>query len=200
MRTKLVILFLISLDVVLIGIIIFLISNPKSNIVQSTVQPIPTQKESDIPPLYPGFTWRKLSQDEIDREYLEDPVLILSKPKDGYVSLKLQGWEVVEKITDCEKYSKFSSDFNNYYSNELTKRKWESEYTDNEVKIRTIAAGGVQGSIDGYVKYNTGEIQAILFHEFYKIEEYGCPSSMTFQVFLSEKITLTEIEKRLVEY
>lgn len=111
-------------------------------------------KLEDLPELYPGVTWQE--SELISKDSNEYFLYVSDEP----FSLNGQRW--ISRLSS-EEFSEHKKIFENYYEDELTKRKWASEdLTLKGHKVTPMVAEGPIGSSWGYLALDIKSIREVV--------------------------------------
>lgn len=168
----------------------------------SSLSTLPQLKESEfidpnnlnIPSSFMGFSLTKISSENV---VLGKPAFYYSnKAKNIFaegVDLKGEEW-LAEKygVSDAE-FSSYVTSISKLFNDKFNNLEWDSEQTINGYRIQPISAGSGEGSVNGYLKINTGKIQVVLLG--YRKDTPTCPCKLQFRIFVSKVSELSTLLK-----
>lgn len=199
---KVFIVCIIILIFMLIAIGTFLVLSKKTKpqeSVKATINPMASsfalnlEEELKAPALYPEFDWKEVgnheekSQFSVDFDLVEIPTL-------G------KQWHYTSGIVNSldELYA-LRSGINNHYEQEFSKLGgWSNTVGYNGKSIQAIVADGTGGGIIGYIKIVDSKMRLVIIQN--QTDEpirlaYGCPCKISFDIFVSDIFSTTELER-----
>lgn len=156
----------------------------------------------DIPDLYPGFSWGPLpeSRFSLSANALRYNNRIASDKENRHRGLvSLSGHEWFFELHDISPEQSLAQEFLEYYRSELSQRGWTRRAETHGFEILATEGDSPRGKSNSYLRVQDDAVR--LIKVYYSVDTQltmQCPCYYTFQVFLSDIVSLDEILPRAV--
>ena len=112
-----------------------------------------------------------------------------------YTPVAMDGteWVATKEVNTETEYVAVINRFNTFYNLIVHKNGWTNEEKVNNHTIQPLAANSPAGQVFGYLKFENGNVQVVLFY--HQKDNTNYPSSVQFRVFLSNVTVLNHLVK-----